>query len=256
MAVNRERESTRPGWGWALVVGLPLLFFGSAASDAGNAGAANFLGLLAIGGIWLCLGNGKTVRNLRAKFTSVGKEATPARRTPPGNLPSAERLAAKLRSGQVIESIRPSFRLREGETQHARFDNVKLYEWFGVDVPYKTIHNRAFHPVGWVIDATVHKAINERNRARAEAEAAATWREVSAGSLYLTSHRLVLDDGLQMRSWWFTSIVGTQNDGDTILLRLEDEAAVLLELSEASVLLVALHHLAWNEIVELPASTG
>lgn len=247
MAVEWQKDDARPGWGPALVIGIPLLLVGA---------ASPIFTLLGLGAMWYCVGTGSVATSLRAKLSGGDKGAPATQPERAGNLRGARDLAAKLRAGKEIDTVTPSFRLHEGELQHARFEGVKLYEWFGVDVPYKTIHNRAFHPVGWAIDATVHKAINKRNRERAEAAAAPTWRETASGTLHLTSRRIVLDDGIQMRSWWFSAIVATEAEGDALFVRLEDELAVLLRVDQAYLVRVALHHLAWKEIVDLPADAA
>jgi hypothetical protein len=231
---------------------------GKAADGAGNDGLSVLLFLTGIFALWVCVGEGPAANSVRefgaassaAGGPTLGGSGNPV---PPGNLPGAHRLAAKLKAGKIIDTIPASFRLRDGEAQHARFERTTLYGWFGVDVPYKTIHNRAFHPVGWAIDATVHKAINKANAASAAAKGAPKWRQVAVGTLHLTSQRLVFDDGLELHSWWFTSIVATDIEGDTIVLRLEDAPAIMLRLMEAYVLSVGLHHLAWNETQQLPA---
>lgn len=261
MSARWAREVARPGWGWGALVGGPLLLLGKAAEGGGNDGLSLFLFVTGIVAIWICVGQGPAADSLREFGAARSAASGPSlggsgNRVRPGNLSGAHRLAAKLKAGKIIDTIPASFRLREGEQQHGRFENTTLYGWFGIDVPYKTVHNRAFHPVGWAIDATVHKAINKANAASAAAKGAPKWREAAAGTLHLTSQRLVFDDGLELHSWWFTSIVATENEGDTIVLRLEDAPAVMLRLKDAYVLLVGLHHLAWNEIPVLPADVA
>ena len=242
-------------------------------------------GLLACLGLWVFVSNDGWAKRLRNRFMAkterplpqarhASNEATRAQRPqrfvvdtqrsaprarpatedhrPRGDLAAAIELAKSVENGEGLGTVQPVFRLRDGEVQHATFGGVTLFGHFGIEVEYKTIHNTAFHPVGWAIDATVHKAINKRSRERAEAEAAPRWREVCGGTLHVTSRRIVLDDGIELRSWWYESLVAMDIRQGRLELRFEDGPGIVLGLDQAHVLLVLLHYLAWNDVPALP----
>jgi hypothetical protein len=166
----------------------------------------------------------------------------------------AYQLANKLGGGSTLDPVEPAFRLREGESQIWTFDWAGVYQYFAVDVPYTTIHNAGIHPVGLAIHATVHRAINKSRKAKAEAEAAAQWREVGRGSLHVTTKRLTLDTGGDLTSWWYQSLARIEYASPGVMLVFEDSPGAIFEVAYPLWLYVTLHHLAWGEVPELPTT--
>lgn len=221
----------------------------------GGGGIGAVLGFGAFGGLWLCVGKGRSAQATRSWLASLSGAQTiatgtagPSRSQASADFDAAADLAATLRDGGKLNEIDSPFRLRTEERLFCKFEPVRLLAFIPIEVEYKTIHNRAAHPVGWMIDATIHKAINQRNKERAEAKAAATWREVANGALYLTSHRLILDDGLELQSWWYGDVAAASREPDGILLRIEDAAAIKLAMNQIHQVFVTLHFLAWGEV--------
>lgn len=162
-------------------------------------------------------------------------------------------LVAQLQRGAGVTSIPPAFRLRADEEQYATLQNVTIQQFVAADVPYKTIHNRAAHPVGLIIHLTVHRAINKRRRERAELEAAPRWREIARGTLHVTSKRFVFDTVVEMYSWWYQQLIRAESDADGLVLVPEDAETSKFVVRNPSWLLVLFHFLAWGEVLDVSA---
>lgn len=144
--------------------------------------------------------------------------------------------------------VAPAFRLRPDETQFWTIPSTGVYQYFGVDVSYTTIHNRAFHPVGWLIHLLIHMPINAGRRQRAQAESAERWRKVTSGSLYITNKRLVLDNGNELTSWWYESLARVQVVGGRIQITFDGSPATQFEVRHPEWLSVLVNYHAFGDV--------
>lgn len=124
----------------------------------------------------------------------MGRSKPTAASCPPPireGLLAADGLARHLQAGGRPTAMESPIPLFPGETLHS-WQPFSLLEFAGRVVPYNRVWFGIGSPLLFATTLGISALVNSAAKSRAEAEAAAAWRPVNQGSVFVTSHRFGL----------------------------------------------------------------
>ncbi|MEU4540574.1 hypothetical protein AB0G15_37620 [Streptosporangium sp. NPDC023825] len=93
---------------------------------------------------------------------------------------------------------------------------------------------------------------NRMRKAKAAREAAAQWRPVDQGTLYLTNRRFAVQGQSQWRDLWFENIRMSDCDGHAIRLEMSGSPSTALQVHNPDYWFVMFNKLAYDKVVTPP----
>lgn len=172
----------------------------------------------------------------------------------PGRVPTtAHELADALEAGWWPPAIAVPIRLESGETCHAQAP-VSVLQWVEGDDTYTHKHVGGLHPI--VIPLKLMTAVgNSMRKSRAGRNAAAQWREVERGTVFMTDRRLAVRGQQSWHSIWYRGIMEATCDGTAFTLQGEGMSPTRLLMADVVYNFVLFYRLAFNQVVRPPATT-
>lgn len=162
----------------------------------------------------------------------------------------ARKLIEDLAGGQRPTAVTVPFRLSQGETCYARGD-AQIWQFLEGDGTYTHKSRGGFGLVGLAVVAGT-AAGNRSRRSRAAQEAAARFRPVDEGALYLTDQRFVLQGRTQWTDFWHENVRVATCDGTAITFELSGTPPIQVHVWPIDYYFALFHFLAYNDIIQIP----
>ena len=168
---------------------------------------------------------------------------------------AAAEFSAGLRAGCRPNPIPAAIQLFENEQVYADAP-VQVVQFAEAEVTYQQQNNIYFgesasEMIGFAVGQHL---VNRSQQRKAEAMAAAQWRVVDEGNVYLTNGRFACALRQQWVDLWYQELRASQCDGDGVILWYEGMPPTKLRFAHPEWMWVMFRHLAYGEAawVEVP----
>ena len=162
-------------------------------------------------------------------------------------------LANALNGGAAPQTVPTRMALRPGEACFGEID-VQVWQWLEGDGEYVRKSGGYYGGgVAGLIALRGASAIgNSRRRAAAAREAAAQWRVVDRGRVFLISQRFSIQGETGWRDIWFSGVRMSDCDGVSIALEIDGWPSTRLEMPYPDYWFVLFRKLAYNHVMMPP----